>query len=380
MKAGITTSVILHAAILGFAFVSLSSPPAFDVQDVEALPIDIVPLEEFSQVQEGEKTAAVTNTPAPKPTAKEDIVPEAEKIGENEKDLETPPVPEEKPREVKTAEAPPPAPKPALEPEPKPEPKAEPKPEPKPEPVPVPEVAPEPQPKQEVTGQAKVEEPKPEPKPEPKAEPKPEVAEKAEPVEDKIAEAIADAPPETEVAALPDSGPVIEARPKPPAQQAKTPERKEPEDKPETKKASAQSGDSKSVEDEVAALLNKEKASGGGAKRSKKEAALGGKKTTGGKLSQGEMDALRNQLSGCWSLPIGMEGDDSLRVKVRFNVDPSGKVEGRPQVEDSSGNRQFDESAVRAVQKCNNRGLVLPSGKHDIWNEVVVNFDPSDMF
>ena len=68
-----------------------------------------------------------------------------------------------------------------------------------------------------------------------------------------------------------------------------------------------QSDETGSIEDEIAAVLNKEKAKGGGAKRSTQEAALGGKKTTGAKLSQGEMDALRGQLSSCWNLPAGME-------------------------------------------------------------------------
>ena len=57
----------------------------------------------------------------------------------------------------------------------------------------------------------------------------------------------------------------------------------------------------------------------------------------------------------------------------------TGKLDGRPSVEKSSGNRQFDESAVRAVQKCDVAGLQVPAGKQDIWNDIRVTFDPREM-
>lgn len=127
-------------------------------------------------------------------------------------------------------------------------------------------------------------------------------------------------------------------------------------------------------------LLNQQKAKGGGAKRSTEQASLGGKKTTGTKLSQSEMGALSSQLGQCWSIPGGAEGVEGLRVSVRFNVSADGRIDGRPSIDKSSGNRSFDESAVRAVQKCDREGLNLPKDKADVWAEVVVNFDPSAMF
>ena len=93
------------------------------------------------------------------------------------------------------------------------------------------------------------------------------------------------------------------------------------------------------------------------------------------------MDALRSQLAGCWALPGAGGGEDltGLRASVRFSVDSSGKIDGSPVVETSSGNRIFDESALRAIRKCDRNGLNLPKDKADIWSEIVVNFDPSDM-
>lgn len=384
MKVGLTTSVVMHAALLGFGLLSLSAPAPMNAGDVEALPVDIVPIEELTQIQEGDKKAPLAEKPAPTPSTRPDTVPDAQKVGDNDIDTENPPTPDNKPTPMKTAEAAAPSPKPVE----KPKPEETPKPKEEPKPVPATEVAPTPAPKEEVKPEPVKE---PEPKPEPVKEPEPKPAEKpeektaeAEPVKpDAVAEAISEEQekPSEESAKLPDTAPTPQARPSPAqAQTAKAPDRKA-SDKPVKEAASKpQSDDTGSIEDQVTALLNKQKSKGGGAKRSTQEASLGGKKTTGAKLSQGEMDALRGQLSACWSIPAGMEDGAGLRVSVRFNVDASGKIDGQPRVDASSGNNIFDESALRAVRKCDQQGLNLPSQKADIWSEIVVNFDPSEMF
>src|ERR671911_640364 len=68
MKTGLTTSVVMHAALLGFGLFTLSAPSALEVADVEALPVDIVPIEEITQIQQGDKTATVKQ-PERKPAA-----------------------------------------------------------------------------------------------------------------------------------------------------------------------------------------------------------------------------------------------------------------------------------------------------------------------
>jgi colicin import membrane protein len=349
MKAGLATSAILHAALLGFGLLTLSAPRALEVGDVESFPVDIVPVESISQTQLGEKKAVKKEKSTPLPTSKPDVVPEAKKVGDAAVDTEKPPTPEPKPKPVEAAAA-----APAPEPKPKPIDDAEkevPKPvETKPADAPATEVTPDPQPKQEV-------------KPDP------------------VAETIVAETPEAETIKLPDVAPVPESKPKPPeAQTAKAPDRKET-DKPQEKQANKPKSDEKDFnEDKIAALLSKEKASGGGAKRSTDEATLGGDKKTGEKLSQTEEGELRKQLEGCWALPVGALDTEHLRVSVKFRLDTNGKLDGPPEVETSSGNRQFDESAVRAVQKCDRNGLRVPDGKQEIWDEMVVNFDPSEMF
>lgn len=355
MKAGLTTSVVLHAAALGFGLVTLSAPAPLDAGAMESFPVDIVPMSEIAQSVKGEKTASISERPAPKPTERPDIVPEAQNVGDNKVDLSTPPTPKPATREVEQAATPPPAPEPTPKPveEAKAEPTPAPEPAPKPEPLPATEAAPKPAPKQEV---------KPEPVPEP---------------------AVAEAAPAAESTPLPSTAPSPQARPQPPqAQTAKAPERKEPEkQKPQETAQKPKSEDKAFDADEVAMLLNKAAAQGGGAKRSTEQASLGGRETTGAKLSNSEMGALQSQLQGCWSIPAGAEGVEGLRTSVSFRLDPSGKLDGAPVVTTSSGNRAFDQSAVRAVQICDRAGLQVPQNKAEVWaSGVVVNFDPSEMF
>lgn len=347
MKTGLTTSLVFHGLLIGFGLFSLSAPPAFDVADVESLPVDIVSESEFTEIIRGDRKATAAETPAPEPTKRTDPVEAAENVGDNKADLETPPTPEPRPEPVKTAATP--------------------------EPVPTPEPAPE----TDEIKTAKVD-PAPVPATEVKPEPTPKVEVKPEPAE----ETAVTEKPDAETVKLPEIAPIPEARPEPPeATTAKAPERKDAEKPAINAKAKPRADDSEFNADEIAALLNREKASGGGAKRSNRDAALGGSKDTEArKLSQGEMDALRSQLESCWALPIGMEGSSEFRASIQFKVDPSGKLEGRPTVSKSSGNRQFDESAVRAVQKCDRAGLALPAGKQAVWADIIVNFDPSEMF
>lgn len=344
--------MLLHAAVLGFGLVSLSAPKPFEMMDVESLPVDIVPIEEFTQIQQGDKKAPMSETATPKQTVKTETIPDAETVGENKIDTDKKVTPEVTPREVEAAAMPEAAPEPQprpVEPE-KPEPVVEP--EPKTAAVPATEPTPEPQPKQDV---------------------------KPDPIEETIAAAETDA----DAVKLPTEAPTPQAKPKPPqAQTAKTPEKKETT-KP-VREANKQKSEEKDFDaDEVAALLNKDKASGGGAKRSTQTASLGGDRTTGGtKLSQSEMDALRGQVQRCWNIPAGAADAQNLRVSVQFKLDSSGALEGAPQIIGGGGSsgveRAAAEAARRAVARC--APYNLPADKYDAWADVIVNFDPSEMF
>jgi len=387
MKAGLTSSVVLHAALIGFGLFALSAPGPMQVADVESLPVDLVPIEEITQIQQGEKTAPMADRSAPKPTERPDEVQDAVNVGENSVDTDAPPTPDPAPRPVQTAAVPKPQPDPVE----KPDPVAEETSPAKPEPAPTTEVSPVPQPRQEVVPEP-VKETPPEPEPVKEPTPAPEktaaVPQPEEAKPDAVAEAIdaeapAEAAPPTDTVQLPENAPAPAARPKPPAQTAQTPERKNAEKPAKTASSRPQSTEKEFDADKIAALLDKQKPSGGGAKRSNQQTALGGERATGGeKLSQSEMDALRGQVQRCWNIPAGAMDGDKLRVSVKFNLDRTGALEGSPEIISGGGGsgveRAAAEAARRAVARCSPYNL--PAEKYDTWAEVIVNFDPSEMY
>jgi len=348
MKLGVALSSTAHIAILAFGLASFSAPTPLQVADVEALPIDIVPIEEFTQSVAGDKEAELSETPAPKPTKRSDVIENAENVGESQEDQKSTSEaePAEKPVEVAKTETPPPTPIP----------------------TPKPDIVPDAQPVEEET---------PAPTNEVAALNEPKVDVSKEPISEDAAveetgEQFASL---SNVKAVPTLRPQV-AKP----QKAETKERKKADKPAKTSTASAEKKDDP-IGDITKALTSKEKPKSSGAKKSKKTASLGTKKPSkSGKLSTSEMDALKGQLANCWSIPVGSAGAEDLKASVEFELDQNAKLRSRPRVVKSSGNRQFDSSAVRAIQKCENQGFKLPSGKFDVWNEVVVNFDPKDMF
>lgn len=373
MKTSVVTSAVLHGLVLAAALVTIGSPESFKVDDFEAMPVDLVPVESITQMQQGDKTAKPNDKPAPKPTSKPADVADAENLGDNKIDLKTPPIPNAKPNNNESAAAP----------------KAAEKPLPQNDPVPneVKEIMKEDTVVDEPKEVASIPETKPEIAPTP---PKPEEM-PAEPAE----------PPKPEAEALPDNVPTPVAKPqvKPPEQKPaeKPPEKAQDQQKtadkqPDKKKADkaqekAKASSSKQSDfnaDDIAALLNKQEPSNGGAKRSTEVASLGAKKSnnTGAKLSMSEVDALRNAIAGNWQIIPGLADMDQVRITVRMKLDENGEIIGDPEVEATGGNestrRALAGGAYRAVKR-SAPFTNLPKDKYDAWSEVVVNFDPSQM-
>lgn len=365
MRGSITSSAIIHAALLGWGLLSFSAPTPMDMANSESMPIDIV--SDVSQLQKGDKKAEKNEKPAPKPTQKPQTIPDAQNVGDSDTDVETKPATETKPKPVEAAEAPKPSEMPVAKPDPQPEPKPEVKPEPKPTPVPATEVKPEPEPKQEVKPDPVAEaindiKPDPAPAETPKAEPAPQAEKPAE-----------------EEYKLPEKVATPQAKPTPPAQTAKTPDRKETPEKPKTQTASTPSKEKDGIADQVADLLNKQKASAGGAKRSTDQASLGASKTTGGSsLSQSEMDALRGIIEGNWNKPVGAEESPDMKIIVRFRLTQDGQIDGNPEVSGTGADagllNAVKSSALRAVMR--SAPFNLPQDKYDTWSTVELTFYP----
>lgn len=375
MKASIVSSAVLHCALLAWALISIGSPEQFKVEDFEAMPVNLVPVEDLTQLQQGDKTAKPSDKPAPKPTSKPTNVANAENMGENKVDLKTPPIPNAKPNNNESAAAP----------------KASDKPLPQNDPVPneVKDIMKE-DTAVEPSQVASITPPKPEIAPTPTP---PKVEEKPQEMPE---------PPKPDAEALPDNvpTPVVKPQVKPPEQKpAEKPPEKKTEDKAQTdekpsdkkksdkkqEKAKASSSQKSDFNaDDIAALLNKQDPSNGGAKSSQEVASLGAKKATGGsKLSMSEMDALRSAIAGNWSVIPGMEGASEVRIKVHMKLDPDGNIIGVPEVEAIGGTNEATRTALasgakRAVMK-SSPFTNLPKDKYDAWGEVIVNFDPSDL-
>jgi outer membrane biosynthesis protein TonB len=101
----------------------------------------------------------------------------------------------------------------------------------------------------------------------------------------------------------------------------------------------------------------------------------------GTRMTLSEIDAIRQQIYGCWNVPAGARGVRDMTVRVTVDVNPDGSVR---QAEIKSLSRMSDpfyrsiaESARRAVHVCSPLGL--PVGKYEEWKSFTLNFDPKDM-
>ncbi|NTJ43183.1 hypothetical protein G6L28_11315 [Agrobacterium larrymoorei] len=390
MKGSLTTSAIVHASVLAVALVSLGSPAPLDVSQAEALPVELVPVEEMSQIQQGDKNAPKAEKSAPVPTTRPDVVPDAQNVGNNTADLDAPPTPTTKPNNNVSAAAPPKQETPAPVVDTKPNDvkdivKEETAPPPQ-------EMASLPTPKPEITTPPKPAEP---PAEQQAQEPPPQNQEPAEiPVPPNV--------PRPNARPQPPEPKPEPPKPEPPKQAEQKPAEKPAEKKPDQNKATEKPSDKKPGErkqetakaaashssefnaDEISALLNKQAPSGGGAKRSTQTAALGGKKTVGTGLSASEMDALRGQISKNFSVVAGLTDVAQVVVEVRVSLDQSGGVVGRPEVSSKGGpdgtRRALEGSAVRAVMR-SAPFTALPPDKYDGekgWNTLVLTFTAED--
>ncbi|AJY47184.1 hypothetical protein [Martelella endophytica] len=383
MKRSLVISFVLHCLILGSAMLVLGAPAPLEVADVDALPVTLVPVEDVTQIQQGDDKADLAEIAAPVPTKRPTEVADAENVGDNDVDLSTQKDAAPSTREEKQAAIPKPAEAPEPQPAPEPEPVAEtpapapveeppppaPTPAPKPAPAPAPEPAPAPTPEAVET---------PAPAPAPAPEPQTAEAEPEQPAEE-----------ETTELAFPDQAPLPTRRPPEPQRQVaetkpapQKPAEKKPETDNQTTASTTPEKDDFNVDD-IAALLNRTEAEGGGARRSEAPAALGGQRTTAGStLSQSEIDALRGQIQRNWSILAGLDGADGVRIRIHMKLDPSGAIIGEPEVTATGGSdsarRILAGGARRAVLKAS-PFTQLPPEKYDAWSEVIVNFDPSQM-
>lgn len=105
----------------------------------------------------------------------------------------------------------------------------------------------------------------------------------------------------------------------------------------------------------------------------------------GARMTMTEMDALRSQLEGCWNVPSGAKGADSMSVDVFMVINRDRTLQAARVVDESRYSRDsffraLADSAMRAVRSPNCSPFELPPDKYDTWKQITVTFDPSQMF
>ena len=101
-------------------------------------------------------------------------------------------------------------------------------------------------------------------------------------------------------------------------------------------------------------------------------------------LSLSEEDALRAQIFGCWSVPLGLPYDENLLVRLKLELKKDGTILKSEIIDHQRMNmpgqkfyKILAESALRAVRLC--QPLRVPPTGYEKWKNIQLNFDPTEM-
>ena len=136
---------------------------------------------------------------------------------------------------------------------------------------------------------------------------------------------------------------------------------------------------------EIAALIDKAKEEKSETqKKSDKLTQSNVKNSFARSLSLSEEDALRAQIFGCWSVPLGLPYDEKLLVRIKLKLKPDGTIlkseildHARMNTPGQSFYKVLAESALRAVRIC--QPLKVPPTGYERWKDLQLNFDPTEM-
>ena len=101
-------------------------------------------------------------------------------------------------------------------------------------------------------------------------------------------------------------------------------------------------------------------------------------------LTLSEEDALKAQIFGCWSIPLGLPYNEDLLVRIKLMLEPDGSVAKTEILDHARMNKPgqgfykvLAESALRAVKLC--QPLRVPTSGYERWKELQLNFDAREM-
>ena len=103
-----------------------------------------------------------------------------------------------------------------------------------------------------------------------------------------------------------------------------------------------------------------------------------------GGLTLSEEDALKAQIFGCWSIPLGLPFNEDLLVRIKLQLEPDGSIIKTEILDHARMNRPgqgfykvLAESALRAIKLC--QPLRVPTKGYERWKELQLNFDAREM-
>ena len=137
--------------------------------------------------------------------------------------------------------------------------------------------------------------------------------------------------------------------------------------------------------DQIAALIDKSKQeSAETLKKNEKLTQSNVKTSFVSGLTLSEEDALKAQIFGCWSLPLGLPYQENLLVRIKLRLKPDGTILKSEILDHARMNKPgqgfykvLAESALRAVRIC--QPLRVPPAGYDRWKELQLNFDANEM-
>ena len=101
-------------------------------------------------------------------------------------------------------------------------------------------------------------------------------------------------------------------------------------------------------------------------------------------LTLSQEDALRAQIFGCWSVPLGLPYDEDLLVRIKLQLKKDGTIMKSEILDHQRMNRPgqkfykvLAESALRAVRLW--QPLKVPPTGYDKWKDLQLNFNPTEM-
>ena len=101
-------------------------------------------------------------------------------------------------------------------------------------------------------------------------------------------------------------------------------------------------------------------------------------------LSLSEEDALKAQIFGCWSIPLGLPYNENLLVRIKLKLKPDGSIISSEILDHARMNKPgqgfykvLAESALRAIKLC--QPLRVPSTGYERWKDLQLNFDAREM-